>query len=96
MGDDLIRFFASLLDRVFFLNLKLRRNIFFETHSGFAVDFLELGFFGDLFVLGEKRVLGLAELLLEYKLAAHEEFTCNDNVKETVLIRVEIGMLVHM
>ncbi len=96
MGNDLIGFFACLFSRAFVLNLKLRRNIFFKTHGGFAIYFLEFRFFGDLFVLSEERVLGLAELFLEYKLAAHEEFTGNNNIEETVFIRVEIGMLVHM
>lgn len=97
LRDDLIRFFQVLLDwRILLFNLKLRRNILLQTHGSLTINFLELWFFGYLFVLIKQRVFGLAKLFLKHKLASHEKLTCDNNVQKTIFVRVNIAVLIYM
>ena len=95
LGNHFVRL-LPMLDRAFLLVLKLWRNVLLQTHGGLAINILELSLFGYFFVLGEQRVLGLAELLFEHKLAPDEQLAHNDNVQKTVLRRVQITVLVHV
>jgi len=97
LWDDLLRFFEILIIwRSFFFDLKLRRNIFFKTHGCFTVDLLKLRFFRYFFILVKQRVFGFTKLFLENKFTAHKKLACDDYVKETILVRVNIAVFVNM
>lgn len=81
LRDNLLRFFEVLVVwRGLFLNLKLRRNIFFKTHGSFTINFLKLWFFGYFFILVKKWVFRLTEFFLENEFTAHKKLTCNNYV----------------
>lgn len=97
LRDHLLWFLCILLVRWnFFFNLEFWRDVLFETHCSFAINFFKLRFFRYFLVLCKKRIFRLPKLFLKDKFAAHKELASNYDVQKTIFIRVNITMFIHM
>jgi hypothetical protein len=95
LRDDLIWLFTSLY-RALFLDLKLRRNILFKTHSVFAIDILKLRLFGYFLIFSKERIFRLSKFFLEYKFTTQMQLTCNNDIEEAIFVWIDIRMLINM